>query len=498
MEREYIDIPLYTTFEDISSKNFSLSATQYKTFSINNQNVVAVGDFLSRNLKRSDLGSEVGSNAYVECSDYSFIKTKALQPESYLLDVTPESVQQITPSNFVDSNLKKGDLLISKDSNVGEMVILDRDYPDTMLCGGIYKLPVTQNKYYLLAFIKNDIFRQQIDFLVPRGSTIRHGKTKFLECLIPLPNKNAADTVKYVELLMQGIINKEVEIKKKYEQFLDEIRMELESNQKEAVFSYSLPTISEIVETSRLDSSLYSMQFKREEFLLDNYKYGTSSISELGFEFVRGNNLAISVIGHSIYSDTYQKGFYRLILPKNISRYGTLQKIQYLGNKERLLEVQKGSILFGAEGTFRSVVLIEAEDRCITNFHGLSICPTAERDISKSIFVKLMLDYFNEKQICKACATGGNGGSLSIQYWKYLKFPNFPDAVKERIVSFYHNQEAVYDTSKCTPENFLEYDKEFNLAAGIYELDKSRKYLQSKLDQAIICIANDAEVNIAF
>lgn len=116
-----------------------------------------------------------------------------MQAETYLLDINKESVQNITPMSFINSNLKKGDLLISKDSNVGEIAILDRDYSNTMLCGGIYKLPVIDKKYYLLAFIKNNILRQQIDFLVPRGSTIRHGKTKFLECLIPMPNKNSSD-----------------------------------------------------------------------------------------------------------------------------------------------------------------------------------------------------------------------------------------------------------------------------------------------------------------
>lgn len=113
-------------------------------------------------------------------------------------------------------------MLISKDSNVGEIAILDKDYPNTMLCGGIYKLPVIKNKYYLLAFIKSELFRQQIDFLVPRGSTIRHGKTKFLDCLIPMPNKNRKETILYIELLMQAIpipdfpSNKEALITKLY------------------------------------------------------------------------------------------------------------------------------------------------------------------------------------------------------------------------------------------------------------------------------------------
>lgn len=43
-----------------------------------------------------------------------------------------------------------------------------------------------------------------------------------------------------------------------------------------------------------------------------------------------------------------------------------------------------------------------------------------------------------------------------------------------------------------------QYYRGFNINAGIYELDKSMKYLQSKLEQAIECIADDEEVDISF
>ncbi len=278
MGKQYINIPQYATFNDIKSKNFSLSATQYKSFFIKNKNVVTVRDFLNRDLVRSDLGSEVGSDAYVEKSNYAFIKTKALQAETYLLDINKESVQNIAPISFIDSNLKKGDLLISKDSNVGEIVILDKDYPNTMLCGGIYKLPVTDKKYYLLAFIKNEIFRQQIDFLVPRGSTIRHGKTKFLECKIPLPTKNQDITIKYIELIMKAIINKEKKIAEKYSMCSDLIMNELKHNQKKRVFKYSLPNINEIINSERMDTKIYSKEYKQSIFYVENYSNGCFTI----------------------------------------------------------------------------------------------------------------------------------------------------------------------------------------------------------------------------
>ena len=249
--KNYIDIPIFTTLRDIIDKGYTLSARQYKSLQIKNKNLYPLTYFLDRELQRNDLGSEVGGESYIDKSDFLFIKTKALQRESYLLDMTDESVKYMIPQKFINMNLKAGDLLISKDSNVGEIVILEKDYPHAMLCGGIYKLPITKYKYYLLAFIKSDLFRQQIEFVVPRGATIKHGKTKFLDCLIPLPNNNKKSVISYVELLMQAIIKKEIEIRNKYEQILLKIHSELKENQNEEVFIFDFPTIQDIQKTGR-------------------------------------------------------------------------------------------------------------------------------------------------------------------------------------------------------------------------------------------------------
>lgn len=37
-------------------------------------------------------------------------------------------------------NLKEGDLIISKDGNIDEIAILDKDYPNYMLLGVLYKI----------------------------------------------------------------------------------------------------------------------------------------------------------------------------------------------------------------------------------------------------------------------------------------------------------------------------------------------------------------------
>lgn len=500
MSKDYIDVPIYTTINDIEKKEYTLSATQYKTFNIKNKNIIKIRDFLDRDLSNKDSGNDPGSDAYVKKSNYIFIKTKALQNYSYLLDKTKDSIEYITPYAFENHNLKKGDLLISKDSNVGEIVILDKDYSNAMLCGGIYKLPITKNKYYLLAFIKNSIVREQIDFMVPRGSTIRHGKTMFLECKIPMPNKNSNNTIKYIEDLTKAIIDKEQEIQKKHDEILELIEDELKNNQKNEKYTYKLPNINDITDLDRMDSALYTKEFKQKEFLITNYLYGTSSIEELGFEKPsRGQNLQISNIGKSIYSSKKLNGYYRVILPKYLSKYGTVKTEEYIGNKNKLKTLEKGDIIFGAEGNEkgRSLVVLEKQDNTITNIHGITL-KQRKHDKTKGIFVKLFLDYLRNNGMIDAYAVGGNGGSLAIKYWKYLRFPNFPEEKEKSITDLYFNNLDEYKIDSDNMENFIEFDKEYNKKAGIYELDKSKLYLQNLLDDAIEKIANDIEINEFF
>jgi len=203
----YIHTPKTISYNDIVECGFSLSSSRHKKFEIANQNCKLVKEFLTRALSRKDLGVEVGSANYIEQSSHYFLRTKALQDHSYLPEITPETALPIMPSSFVKMNLKAGDLIISKDSNIGEIVILDKDYPNVMLSGALYKLPVNQYKYYLLAMMKHGIFRDQLDFIVPKGATIRHAKTLFLDCKIPMPNENSENVIQFVENLTQAIIN---------------------------------------------------------------------------------------------------------------------------------------------------------------------------------------------------------------------------------------------------------------------------------------------------
>lgn len=500
MKKNYIEIPLFTTLNEIIGKNYTLSATQYKSFNSQNKNIKPLSAFLERKLQNTDLGNEVGSDCYVENSCYSFIKTKALQPESYLLDETKESIQHITPHSYIEMSLKKGDLLISKDSNVGEVVILDKDYPNTMLCGGIYKLPIEKYKYYLLAMIKSDVFRQQIDFLVPRGSTIRHGKTKFLDCLIPMPNTNTIETINYIEALMMAIVNKEVEIKRKHNLIIDNIQLELQNNQKEKNFNYRLPNISEILNLDRMDSAMYSKSFKEKEFLITNYKHGYQTLTDKGYYGVRGTSLETNFIKNRIDSDEYIKGFYKLIIPTNITKYGTIAKTTYIGTSTKLKTIQQGDIIFGGEGygKGKSFVVMNKEENIATNYHGIRIVCEEDNSMDSKIFIKCILTYLREKGFIDCYGVGGNGGHFAPAYFYLAKIPNFTEDKQLEIVRLYHNPKCIYEPQNFDLTNFINYDNKFNQVAGIYELDQSKKHLEDILNYAIKNIVDDIEVEIKF
>ncbi|MBN1795431.1 MAG: hypothetical protein JW804_02045 [Sedimentisphaerales bacterium] len=495
----YTVVPKEISSSEIMNKGFSFSSAQYKRINISNTNCIFVRDFLSRNLRNSDLGSEVGSVNYIDYSPKFFFRTKGLQEYSLLPDINSESVTPVNPKAFINHELKEGDVIISKDSNIGEVIILDIDYPDWMLSGALYKLPIKKWKYYLLTFMKHKCFREQLDFMVPKSATIRHAKSMFLDCKVPLPNKNQDQVIKYVEELTKALINKEKKIKSNHQQIHQIIKTEIEENQKSKKFQYEFPSLDDLKYSERMDTSVFTPYFKCEEFKIKNYKNEYSSIEHLDFGSSRGQNLQISNIGESIYSDRYHKGFYTLMLPKHLSKYGTVNEVEYLGNRRDLKILKKGDLIFGAEGfeKGRSIVILDERGRTITNIHGITL-HHKEGNIQLSIFVKCFLDYLRNIGLLDRYAVGGNGGSLAMKYWSVIPYPNFPDNKQKETAKLYHNPQAILDTSRLTIDNFVQLDNTFNQKAGITELDETAKKIKARLEEVIDQIVKGQSVDIDF
>jgi type I restriction enzyme S subunit len=499
MNSSYIRTPESISIKSIEEKGFTLSSSQYMDLIMPNKNYKLVGDFLSRPLKRSDLGVEVGSLNYINQSPFYFLRTKAFQSYSFLPEITSESALPVMPSVFVKQNLKEGDLLISKDSNIGEIVILDKDYPNFMTSSAIYKLPVDEHKYYLLAFIKHQIFREQLDFMVPKGATIRHAKTMFLDCKIPIPNKNTVETMKFIEVLTQAIINKEKFIQQKHNQILELIKLELTNNQEDKKFRFEFPCLNELEHNSRLDATYYSEKHKSLIFPTLNYKNGYLPLTEQGLELKPGPSLEIRLLGTRIDSDKHINGFYRLITPKQILNNGTVKNYEYIGTPKEIPTIQYGDILFGESGTGRSMVYLDDDNNTINNAHAHILRPIKEKcSLNKAITVRCIMQYYKEIGIIDCITVGGSGGHLSPSYFDRVYVPTFPNEVQNKIAELYHRPSVKYNTEGCTLNNFLDTDLAYNKTAGIYELDKTATLLKEKLNLAIDNIVNDKPVEIDF
>lgn len=499
MVNTYIKTPKSISLASIIGKNYTLSSSQYMDLLMPNQNFLYVHDFLSRALQRKDLGVDVGSINYIRKSTHYFLRTKALQQHSFLPEITTETALPIMPNSFINMNLKEGDLIISKDSNIGEVAILDKDYPNYMLSGAFYRLPVKDKKFYLLSFIKHTVFREQLDFMVPKGATIRHAKTMFLDCKIPMPNHNANNTIKFIEILTQAIIHKEKLIKERHKDILEKIEKELLDHQKNNKFSYKFPTLKDLYQHSRVDATFHDIKHRALIFPTLNYQYGFAPLTEQGLELKPGPSLEIKLLQIRVDSEKYIKGFYRLITPKQILNYGVIDQEQYIGTPKKIPTIEYGDILFGESGTGRTMVYLDKDTNTINNAHAHILRPIKNQcTLEKAITIRCIMQYYKKIGIIDCLTVGGNGGHLSPSYFDRVFIPNFQEQMQKDIAKLYHNPEISYKTDTFTLDNFLEKDNAYNQNAGIYELDKTAKQLKVILNQTIDEIINDREVNIDF
>lgn len=467
----YIKSVNEASYEEVLEKDFVLAPSSLNYVDIKNKNVKTLKSLISS----KDKGREVGSFAYIPKSNKFFIRTKALNKNSWIIYTKgEEAIIPISPLYFKKYSLDVGDILISKDSNIGECVIISNDKykGDYMISGGLIRLKIEKDKYYIFSIMKSDFFKEQLISLVARGSTIKHAKDIYLECLIPFPNKESAKEIKNkIKESAKEIISNEDKIIEKYNLIISMMDEELKDNQKNSKFNYNYPELEDIKKQSyRLNASIYSEYYSANVSLVKNYVHGFSDLKSLNFKVKRGTSLEIKGLGTRVNSKKSKEGFYTLITPRNISEYGTIEEVTYIGSKKKLVTINKGDIVFGGEATRRLFVACEDMDNTATNYHGIKIYK--ERgELKNVIFVWAFLSYWKDKGMLDSIAVGGQGGHLAPEYFNYLLIPNFPEKKEEEIARLY------YDTE----------EKEL----GIFQLDKRNKKLKEKINNLIDQIIND-------
>jgi len=467
---KYIFGPSEISYSQIKSKGF-LSALVYRTVTKNNKNRVLVKDLVDPPVK----GVEVGQKAYVEKSDYFFIKNRAIKRRnyiptphiSYLSEEGQTGIVSIKPSSFENLDLKKNDILYTKDTTLGEAAIIESEnYSNYMFSSGLLKLRPKKNPFYIFAFLKHEYLRDQIYAMTTKGSILSHSGNNVLDCEIPFPNSE--NTIKTVESLMSDLITIESAIRIKHKKVISLIKKELANSKKRNSFKFVMPTLNEIQENGRLDTALYEKPYKNFLFNVKNYRFGFNTLGKMGFHVKRGQNLQKSAIGNSVYSKHYRKNYYRLVRPKDISPFGTINKIEYFGNATELDLITEGDVMFGAEGTYRPTVFFDVKDkRIITNIHGL-IVNKDQPSITDSAFLCAYFWFLATEGVLSALSVGAHGGSVTQDYILNLLIPNFPDALKAQIAKIYYNQE---NTSNLIDLGISQLDfRKFDLSVRLKQI----------------------------
>ena len=503
----YVVVPKALNISEIETKDFALSPSLFKRVEIKNQNIKRLKDLL---IKAPVGGTEVGSHAYLKLkTDFKFIRTKAFPSYSFLPNLNINgSFEYLRPLDFENAKgkdgqriIKENDVLFVTGGNVGEVVIADETLNKSIPSSHILNLSFDDKiKYYVFAFLKNDFCKIQSNFgpIGAIGGLDTFDKDTLLSISIPFPNKkNSDDIIKYVELLTKAIINKEKEIRRKHKLILEKIGKELLRNQKNNEFNYQFPTIKEIGDVGRFDTGLYSESFKKLDFLIRNYKHGASNLEELDYKITRGQNLQISNIGKSIYSEKPKLGFYRLLLSKHFTEFMTFVKDLYLGNPKKLKVIKKGEIIFSARGNLgRVLVFCDEIESTITNIDNIHIT-NLNRALFQNIFVGAFLNFLRiNDYLSKVAITGSGADSFTKYQFNLLPIPNFPESKQKEIAELYYNP-VNYPTG-LNLANFLEEDAEWNKKAGILQLDLSGKELKERLNEVIHQIVMDEEVKIDF
>lgn len=484
--------PIITKYESTIGNKFKLSPSLHKKSVLPNNNTKTVAEFLYKALDRADLGTEVGTINYVSGSNFFFIRTKALQSHTFLPQLSSESVVSIHPTSFKNYNLQENDIILSKDSNIGEVVILDKSYPNYMLSGALYKLPVEKHKYYLLAFLKHTFFRNQLDVIVPKGATIRHAGTKFLHCKIPIPNKNTGDTISFIEEMMKLIITIEKEIKSKFDIIDNTITTELTENQmKKSSFSFNQPVFSEIQSGKRLDTGIYSKTFTNTDFLIRNYAGG--------FYFIDADKLKSGNTPRIRHIGTDENLKYRWVTPTNCSDIGYLLFDERISmhsennlNQNAMLLVNRTSK--GGRGEYVGIATFYDIKTYGVGHHNQGIYRVFDYPDEELIFMTCFMNTSIIRKYCSFMCVGSKMKELRSNQFLSIPFPNFSKGIKQRIVRTYSNT----DNLSKEQSNIFKSPNQYLQKAGIIQLEVLLRKLQSKLNNALDQIINDQEVVVDY
>lgn len=494
--KSYIIKPKSVKKSEIVSKYYSFLPSEHRKVEIFNKKQETIQNLV----EFEDVGSQIDVQEYLTFDSRHYLGTISCM-NSLIYDETRG--EKISPNIHKKSSkkIKKGDVIISRNASLGKIAFVNND-SKIILNGGLSLLRFQEKyKYYATAFFIVEYGAEYLTCLTSGGGTQQNAKRQnLLDVPVPFPttanHPNPEKIENLVSLIVQNIIDKEEQIKLKNKQIDELIEKELKDNQKAGSFSYSYPRISEIKNREyRLDTRAYEKDFKTLMFQTLNYTKGFSSIEELEFTIKRGQNLQISCIGESYYSDHPKKGFVPLITSTNINFSRQIINIRYIGNQKKLLEIEENDIMIAATGvnTGKTYIFPEKLKNAVSNINSFFL---SHKNKTLSIFTGLFLSYLSQFDYCKKIGSQSNGGSILDKDVKRFEIPNFSEPKQQEIAKLYYN--PLEKNKDLDLENYLEKEQARNREVGIFQLNMEFFALREQLEDLVHKIVMEEKIELRF
>jgi len=480
---------LSINISNINSKSrYSLSSKDYRKFEIFNKNTKKLKNLLK---KIEKVGKEIGSDFYMKKSSYKFLKTVNIS-NGYLLDES--YTEYCKPINKVFP--EKNEILIVKDgagNSLGNVALYpyeNFENKDSISSGLIAINVEPQKKYYILGLLKSQHFKDFMDLNTAQGSTLRHSKKIALEYEVPFPNEqnnsNPTEVEKLVSILVENIIDKEEQIRIKYNNINQYINDELLNNQSNKSYQYTYPRLNEINKNTRLDTGVYGEDFKKLDFLISNYKNGYFKISE--DKFKSGNTPTVR-----IFNPKNQK--YKWITPTLIFDEGFYNPISTINMKNNQ-NISNDCILIinrtsrGKKGEYVGISCFYDVKKYGLGHHNQGLYRISNYSKSEKLFLVCLLNSNIYRKICGCISIGSKMKEMKVTDFSKVKFLNFPENIRKKIIEEYYKENNFNNNLPLNIDNYVKIFKERNKTIGIfqnfYELVELRNKLENIIDK-IIC-----------
>jgi hypothetical protein len=485
----YIEKPNSVQISEIKDKDFILSPSRYKQISIVNPDYKFLLQIISPSKQTINVENHTGYYLYTEIGDINYSTGSTSGSLLRSINISTNSLYK----------LKKNDILISTvRTYLGGIGFVSEELKNHICTKALIVLRdlIDQNisKYYLFGVMRSSFFIQQTNLILNASMYPRMDKNSLSSLIIPFPTKaNNPEPEKVqelVSLIVQNIIDKEQKIKLKNKKIDEFIERELKNNQKEnSDFKYSYPRISEIKKKARLDTGLYTPEYKQVKSLIEGYKNGCFQIP---LESIKsGNTPEIRLFS--------EKGKYRWVTPTDITDegfYSPIERISFVGNhnihKPSLLIINRTSR--GKKGEYVGISAFYNPTDYGIGHHNQGIYRVDSFSISKLLFLTAVMNSRFYRIMCGCISFGSKMKEIKSEDFSKILFPNFADSRQEEIAKEYYNPLPKYENLSLN--NYLEKEKERNNNVGIFQLNMELFELRDKLEEIIHKIVMNETVEL--